>query len=266
MVDDPESKSNPNPYPITTSTSSPTTITTNTNHSTSPVTTTPTPTSSTLTSTHPYRTSRPSIVGPPSPLYLGSPYPIRLRGKVCRGFGRGGKDLGCPTANLPDDNDGTGTVTGVQAMKGKVDTGVFYGFAKVVSDTKSTESEKSGTGKSVVSDSVHPMVMSLGWNPFYKNERLTAEIHVMYDYGVDFYGLEIKVLVLGYVRPELDYLSREALIEDINTDKRVALNSLARPDYAVFQRDPFFFEDDDEEEEEEGKGEDGVGENKEIDV
>ncbi|KAJ3734363.1 riboflavin kinase-domain-containing protein [Lentinula guzmanii] len=238
MVDDPESKSNPNPNPITTSTSSPTTITTNTNHSTSPVPTTSptpnpnpttTPTSSTLTSTHPYRTSRPSIVGPPSPLYLGSPYPIRLRGKVCRGFGRGGKDLGCPTANLPDDgdgdDDGTGIGTGgtgVQAMKGKVDTGVFYGFAKVLSGTKSNNSNSNSnpnsnptsnstatsTSASVVSNSVHPMVMSLGWNPFYKNERLTAEIHVMYDYGVDFYGLDIKVLVLGYVRPELDYLSR----------------------------------------------------------
>ncbi|KAJ3990265.1 hypothetical protein F5890DRAFT_1470022 [Lentinula detonsa] len=258
MVDDPESNAD---SPITTSTSP--VITT--------PTPTPTPTSSTLTSTQPYRTSRPSIVGPPSPLYLGSPYPIRLRGKVCRGFGRGGKDLGCPTANLPDENDDANDrmVTGVQAMKGKVDTGVFYGFAKVLSSTKSN-SNSNATSASVVSDSVHPMVMSLGWNPFYKNERLTAEIHVMYDYGVDFYGLDIKVLVLGYVRPELDYLNQEALIEDINTDKRVALNSLARPDYAVFHRDSFFFEDDEDEEEVkgkgEGKGEDGVGEKKEIDV
>lgn len=32
----------------------------------------------------------------------------------------------------------------------------------------------------------------------------------------------------------------EALIDDINTDVKVALNSLARPDYAVLANDPFF--------------------------
>ena len=67
----------------------------------------------------------------------------------------------------------------------------------------------------------------------------------------------MKVLVVGYIRPELDYTSRgqyqsfsaehrlnvtttEALIEDINTDKQVALNSLARPGYEKFQSDRYF--------------------------
>lgn len=39
-------------------------------------------------------TIRPMIVGPDSPE---SPYPIALTGAVQKGFGRGGKDLGCPT-------------------------------------------------------------------------------------------------------------------------------------------------------------------------
>jgi riboflavin kinase len=72
---------------------------------------------------------------------------------------------------------------------------------------------------------VFPMAMSLGWNPFYKNERLTAvrreaplrvyhtylsqqEVHIMHDFATDFYGYELRVLVLGYIRPELDYISR----------------------------------------------------------
>lgn len=84
------------------------------------------------------------------------------------------------------------------------------------------------------------MVMSLGWNPFYKNERLTAEIHIMHDFQSDFYGYELRALVLGYIRPELDYTSREALIEDIETDKRVALNSLDRPEYQRFAKDAHF--------------------------
>ena len=37
---------------------------------------------------------RPMIVGPDVPE---SPYPIALTGAVQKGFGRGGKDLGCPT-------------------------------------------------------------------------------------------------------------------------------------------------------------------------
>ena len=41
-----------------------------------------------------YRKSRPDIVGPDVPE---APYPIRLSGFVQRGFGRGGRDLGCHT-------------------------------------------------------------------------------------------------------------------------------------------------------------------------
>ena len=39
--------------------------------------------------------------------------------------------------------------------------GVYYGFAQV--DAVDPED-----------GAVHPMVMSLGWNPFYKNEKLSA--------------------------------------------------------------------------------------------
>ena len=79
-------------------------------------------------------------------------------------------------------------------------------------------------------------------------------------YEHDFYGHEMTVVVLGYIRPELDYTSRgecflagnqnwtmkinariiEALIEDINTDKQVALSSLARPAYWKYAKDPAF--------------------------
>ena len=32
----------------------------------------------------------------------------------------------------------------------------------------------------------------------------------MHDFGGDFYGHQLKVMVLGYIRPELDYVSRGA--------------------------------------------------------
>jgi len=53
-------------------------------------------------------------------------------------------------------------------------------------------------------------------------------------------------VVLGYIRPELDYISREALIEDIEVDKRVALNCLQRPEYKKYEKDAHFVHTDSE--------------------
>ncbi len=47
--------------------------------------------------TETFRQSRPSIVGPET---VEPPFPIFLSGAVQKGFGRGGKDLGCPTGEL----------------------------------------------------------------------------------------------------------------------------------------------------------------------
>lgn len=132
-----------------------------------------------------------------------------------RGFGRGGRELGCLTANLPDE--------ALDPMTSVAKPGIYYGYAKV----------HFGEGEDVPGDDrkVWPMVMSMGWNPYYKNEKLTAEVHIMHQYRDEFYGTDMSVVVLGYIRPELDYVSREALIEDIETDKRVALTSMDRPAY-----------------------------------
>lgn len=86
---------------------------------------------------------------------------------------------------------------------------------------------------------IFPMVMSVGWNPFYKNTQKTAEVHVIHNFQADFYGLEMRVVVLGYIRPEFNYVSKEALVEDIEMDKRVAVNSLARNLYQDYATDPF---------------------------
>lgn len=47
-------------------------------------------------------------------------------------------------------------------------TGVYFGYAQISPEKDS---------KAVLQEQdcqVLPMVMSLGWNPFYKNERMTA--------------------------------------------------------------------------------------------
>ena len=53
-------------------------------------------------------------------------------------------------------------------MSSVTKTGVYYGYAQV---------SRSKDGKGVLCEAdgkVLPMVMSLGWNPFYKNKKLSA--------------------------------------------------------------------------------------------
>jgi riboflavin kinase len=76
------------------------------------------------------------------------------------------------------------------------------------------------------------MVMSIGYNPFYKNEVRSAEVHVLHKFTADFYDVPMRLLILGFIREEKDYNSLEALIEDINFDCEVAKNSLAREAWA----------------------------------
>jgi riboflavin kinase len=113
-------------------------------------------------------------------------------------------------ANLPDES--------ITPLSTKAETGVYYGYAQVLPKAE-TRAEFAPEDLMVL-----PMVMSLGWNPFYKNERLTAvghsldnqkevaevlqEIHIMHIFPRDFYGHEMRAVVLGYIRPELDYVSR----------------------------------------------------------
>lgn len=90
-------------------------------------------------------------------------------------------------------------------------TGIYYGWAQVVVKNKPQDSTATSAASSTSSlatscpATVYPMVMSLGWNPFYKNEKKSAEVHIMHNFHRDFYGDELRVVVLGYIRPELDY-------------------------------------------------------------
>jgi riboflavin kinase len=86
------------------------------------------------------------------------------------------------------------------------------------------------------------MVMSIGWNPFYKNEVRSVEVHIVHDFSEDFYGVEMRLCILGWIRPEFDYVSKEALIDDIRMDIRVGVESLKRPAYSRFLHDPYLLE------------------------
>ncbi|XP_018614557.1 riboflavin kinase [Scleropages formosus] len=140
--------------------------------------------------------------------------PYFCRGEVIRGFGRGSKELGIPTANFQD--------SVVDHLPADIGTGIYYGWASL------------GTGD------VHKMVMSIGWNPYYKNTKKSMETHVIHTFKEDFYGQILSVVMVGYIRPERNYSSLDALIAAINSDIEEAKRRLDMPEHQKFKEDKFF--------------------------
>ena len=126
-----------------------------------------------------------------------------LSGQVVKGFGRGSKELGCPTANLSlEDCE--------EAVRGR-EAGVYYGWA------------------SVDAQQVHGMAMNIGWSPFYGNEQKTVEVHLFHQFAEDFYGSRIRVVVCGYIRGELNFEGVQQLIDAINGDIQYSKQQLQAP-------------------------------------
>nr|CAB3265560.1 riboflavin kinase [Phallusia mammillata] len=135
-------------------------------------------------------------------------------GSVVKGFGRGSKELGIPTANFPE--------SVVDKLPDDMQTGIYYGWAQVDNGD------------------VHKMVMSVGWNPFYKNTKKSMETHIMHDFGGDFYGSILKLIILGYIRPEQNFTSIDNLISAIHNDINIATAELSKQEMVEFSKHSFF--------------------------
>ncbi|KAI0186682.1 hypothetical protein EV127DRAFT_438251 [Xylaria flabelliformis] len=174
------------------------------------------------------------------------PFPLRMEGAVISGFGRGSKELGIPTANLPVDAAVTPWIADARS-------GVYFGWASLALPATHPNSASASTTTSTTTNhhtttstppdassssaaaaattqqfQIYPMVMSIGYNPFYKNSVRSAEVHVLHSFGADFYDAPMRLLILGFVRDEKDYSGLDALVEDIRIDCDVARQSLAR--------------------------------------
>jgi HAD superfamily hydrolase (TIGR01509 family) len=148
--------------------------------------------------------------------------PLRLRGAVVRGVGRGSAQLGIPTANL----DLAALEEG--ALGGAV-TGIYCGHASVGDDP-----------------AVYDMVMSIGFNPHFNRgadefaaAQRTAEPWILHDFGpgAEFYGVELRLTVCGYLRAEAAFTTLEALVEQIHADATAARAALASPSLAALRAD-----------------------------
>ncbi|KAJ8711747.1 hypothetical protein PYW08_008701 [Mythimna loreyi] len=140
--------------------------------------------------------------------------PFFLEGEVVKGFGRGSKDLGCPTANYP--------LEVVQSLPEDLEPGVYYGWAQI---------DKS---------EIYKMVANIGWCPFYQNKQMSVETHVMHKFDSDFYGSNLKVSLVGYLRGEKNFNSLDDLIEAIKQDINNADEALELPEAQLVKNNTFF--------------------------
>ncbi|GLU23095.1 hypothetical protein SLE2022_391270 [Rubroshorea leprosula] len=141
---------------------------------------------------------------PIEPWYIGGP--------IIKGFGRGSKLLGIPTANLSTEDHST--------LLSKYPSGVYFGWAGL-----STRG-------------VYKMVMSIGWNPYFNNTKKTIEPWLLHEFNEDFYGEELRLVIIGYIRPEANFPSLQRLIAKIHEDRRIAEKALDHPLYSKYQNDP----------------------------
>ncbi|XP_039217266.1 riboflavin kinase [Crotalus tigris] len=140
--------------------------------------------------------------------------PCFCRGEVVRGFGRGSKELGIRTANFSEEV--------VDSFPSDICTGIYYGWGCV------------GNGD------VHKVVLSIGWNPYYKNVKKSVETHIIHTFKKDFYGEILSIIIVGYIRPEQNFNSLDALIAAIQHDIEEAKSLLDLPEHQKFKDDNFF--------------------------
>ena len=136
------------------------------------------------------------------------------RGEIVKGFGRGSSELGFPTANFPQQV--------IDQLPEELVGGIYFGFAQVDNGP------------------VHDMVMSIGWNPFYNNEKRAMETHIIHKFDGDLYGKTLSTIVVGFLRPEANFESLEKLVEEIKSDIENGLRLNKEEQNAKFRSDEFF--------------------------
>jgi riboflavin kinase len=100
--------------------------------------------------------------------------PIRMTSQVIRGFGRGSKDLGIPTANLDLDQlvfcKGSGFLSTNESFQlDNLPCGIYWGFGQI-GEEKDARDGEDALGR------VYTTALSIGYNPTYGNGK-----SVLYD-------------------------------------------------------------------------------------
>ncbi|PNH06925.1 Riboflavin kinase, partial [Tetrabaena socialis] len=114
----------------------------------------------------------------------------------------------------------------VAAALSEAVTGIYAGWARVGARPE-----------------VHKTVLSIGWNPFFGNKEKTLEPWILAHFDKPFYGEQLSLVIVGYVRPEANFTSLEALVARIHLDGQVSREALELPPLSGFRGDPFLTEE-----------------------
>jgi riboflavin kinase / FMN adenylyltransferase len=123
--------------------------------------------------------------------YLG--YTYFLTGEVVKGK-QLGRAIGFPTANIQIEEDyKLIPKNGVYVVKTFIDQKEVFGM------------------------------MNIGFNPTVNGQKQTIEVH-LFDFDADIYGQKLEISLLKYVREEQKFGSVDLLKEQLNLDKKTALD------------------------------------------
>lgn len=87
---------------------------------------------------------------------------------------------------------------------------------------------------------VHKVAMSMGWNPTFGDVKAkTIEPWILHEFKEDFYGRHLRLVVIGYVRPELKFDDMDELIREIKADGAFCREALDEPALAALAEDRF---------------------------
>lgn len=114
--------------------------------------------------------------------------PFKIGGKVIHGHSRG-KKLGFPTANIKPE------------PKLCPPDGVYAVYCILEDDRKN----------------LRPGVMNIGWNPTFKDRRVSYEAHIL-DLDRDLYGQRIEMQIIDRIRSEMTFSNVDDLKEQIRKD------------------------------------------------
>ena len=128
----------------------------------------------------------------------------QIRGKVVKGYGRGARLLGFPTANI-ELEDELSPRTGVYA--------VWVENPELFSGPKAA-------------------VANIGYNPTFGNDQISVEVHIL-DFDQNINGQDLRVHFVQRIRSEQKFSGPEELVARIKEDIAIGRRILAQPEAEI---------------------------------
>ena len=100
---------------------------------------------------------------------------LELSGRIVKGFNRGSKQLGVPTANIE-----------MSEVNKKLTLNVVPGVYSAMGEFINPTNDKLSNPK------LYQCALSIGWNPVYDNPEKTIEVYLLHKFEDDFYDETLK--------------------------------------------------------------------------